>query len=116
MAYGVLIVLVPPCDTWPKGWEAGPSRSTTEIEAWRTRLTTWERGIEDQTSALGARSVLSFTPLYQPAIAQTNVWLDNVGDNIHEAMQRANQLAIAISEAGHIIRSVQILDWLYNPS
>lgn len=110
MAYGVLIVLVPPEDSWPAG-ESDDAR----IETWRERLTVWEHDIQHQAAALGARSVLSFIPLHVSAVAQTNVWLDNVGETLEEAMQKATELALGISYSGHVIRSVQVLDWTQNP-
>lgn len=113
MAYGVLIVIVPPENSWPAGWEPGSDNAV--IELWRQRLTMWEHDIQEEAAALGARSVLSFTPLHQPAVAQTNVWLDNVGESLDEAMRRATQLALSVGQRGHIIRSVQVLDWTQNP-
>lgn len=113
MAYGVLIVIVPPENSWPV---REPGLDNDVIEIWRQRLTAWEHEIQEETAALGARSVLSFTPMHQPAaVAQTNVWLDNVGESLDEAMRCATQLALAIGYRGHIIRSVQVLDWMQNP-
>jgi hypothetical protein len=111
MAYGILVTLEPPENTWPEGWIRGPLRRNATIDLWKSRLTAWEHGIKTEANALGARTVLAFTPLHQPAVAQTNVWIDDVGDNLQEAMERATELVQKMGQNGHCIRGVQILNW-----
>lgn len=114
--YGVLVVVVPADNTWPEEFEP-QSRAQNDqmVREWRDRLTSWERDVGVDADALGARAVLSFTPMYQPAVAQTNVWLDHVGQDLGEAFEAAAQLALGLSSRAHIIRSVQIFTWAQQP-
>jgi hypothetical protein len=115
--YGVLVVVVPADDTWPEELEQ-QSRAENEemVRAWRDRLTAWESNVVVDADALGARAVLSFTPMYQPAVAQTNVWLDRVGEDLGEAMNAAAEAALGLSSRGHVIRCVQIFNWAQQPN
>lgn len=113
MTYGVLIILEPPENTWPEGWPRSPRRPDLLFDSWVARLKAWETGIEDEVYPFGARAVLAFTPMQQPDIAQTNIWVDDVGDNLQDAMNEATKLVQEICQNGHSIRSVQILDWMY---
>lgn len=114
--YAVLVVVVPTDNTWPEGFEP-QSRTQNDqmVREWRDRLTSWEREVSVDAVALGARSVLSFTPMYQPAVAQTNVWLDHVGESLSEALEAACEVTLGLSSRGHVIRSMQLFTWAQQP-
>jgi sugar phosphate isomerase/epimerase len=124
MAYGVLITLVPTeheYEALPEGsgWrpEPGEWRALTPYEtAMRSLLNDIARRAAPLVESLGGRTLASHTPRATPAATeQVNVWIDDAGDTLAEAIGRAGECASVLEQAGLEIKTVEQINWKHTP-